>query len=110
MAISSYLPYEFSVSIVPDRDEITVVPAGDIDVASVEHLEHEVEELRGAGFTDIIIDLRQVAFIDSRGLEVLLLLRSAALCDGQTLKLVPGSEDVQRLFTLTATRGLFEWV
>jgi anti-anti-sigma factor len=109
MAISYISPGGFSVSIVPDRDEITVVLAGELDLASVDLVEREVGELRRAGFETIVIDLRELDFIDSQGLRLLLVLRNAAERDRQTLRLIAGSDEVQRLFVLTGTLGLFDW-
>jgi anti-sigma B factor antagonist len=109
MAISSVSPSGFSISVVPGLEEVTVVPAGDLDVASAGLVEHEVNELRRLGVGHVVIDLRQVDFIDSRGLQLLLVLRNAAKRDRQTLTLVPGPDRVQRLFALTATAGLFDW-
>jgi anti-sigma B factor antagonist len=102
-------PDGFSVSTVPRRDEIVVVPAGELDLVSVDLLEREIDELRSAGFANIVIDLRQLTFIDSQGLRLLIVLRNAAQRDGQTLKLIAGSSDVQRLFVMTATGDLFDW-
>jgi anti-sigma B factor antagonist len=110
VAISYISPGGFSVSIVPERDEITVVPVGDLDLGSVDVLEREVDELRRAGFERIVIDLRQVEFIDSQGLRLLIVLRNAAKRERQTLRLIAGSDAVQRLFAMTGTLGLFDWV
>jgi anti-anti-sigma regulatory factor len=65
--------------------------------------------LRAAGFDRLVVDLRRVSFIDSTTLRALLGFRSEAERDGQTLTLVPGPPNVQRLFDITGTRELFEW-
>ena len=99
----------FAVSVVPDRREVAVVPEGDLDLATVDRVEREVDELRAAGFDRIVLDLRRVEFLDSSGLRLLLSLRATARRAGHVLKLIPGPPEVQRVFELTATRGLFEW-
>ena len=99
----------FSISVVPDRSEVAVVPDGELDLASASALTDAVRELRDAGFDRIVIDLREIEFIDSTGLGVLLSLRNDAKRDGHALMLVPGPRAVQRIFDLTATRGLFDW-
>ena len=109
MAIRDFFSGEFSVSVVPGRDEITVVPAGELDLTSVEHLAREVDDLRRAGFRHVVIDLRELRFMDSQGMHLLLVLRRAAERDGETFRLIAGSEDVQRLFSLTGTVDLFDW-
>jgi anti-sigma B factor antagonist len=105
--IPSYQP--FAVTVVPDRGSVAVIPEGDLDLATADRLAGEVRELRGAGFEDVVLDLRRLDFMDSTGLHLLLGLRSDARRSGQTLTLVPGCAEVQRLFELTATLDLFDW-
>ncbi len=109
--MSSVQPrYEpFSLAVVPDRDEVGVVMTGDLDVASADALDRKVRELQGSGFEQIVIDLRGVEFMDSAGLRVLLSLRNDAARAQHRLTLVSGPPAVQRVFDLTATRGLFDW-
>ncbi len=99
----------FSITVEPDRAAVIVVPAGELDVATADDLEREVRELRRSGFDRIVVDLREVRFIDSTGLRMLISLRNDAKRDGQALVLVPGAADVQRVFAITGTRGLFDW-
>jgi anti-anti-sigma factor len=72
-------------------------------------LEGEVLALRAAGFDKIVVDLRQVEFIDSTGLRVLMSLRNGATHEGYSLVLIPARAPVQRIFELTGTRGRFDW-
>ncbi len=99
----------FSIAIEPRRDEVAVVPAGDLDLATADRLEHEVRELRSAGFTHVVVDLRDVAFVDSTGLRTLLTLSNEARRDGFSLTVIPGRPQVQRVFDVTRTHGLFDW-
>lgn len=103
-------PYQpFSVSIVPDRTQVTVVPAGELDMGSVDQVDTAVRELWDAGFAQVVVDLRRVEFMDSRGLQLLMALRNESKRRGLGLTLVPGPQAVQRLFGLTKTRELFDW-
>lgn len=102
---SSYL----DIRVVSDRAEATVILDGELDLASADALEDEVRKLRADGFELVVVDLRGVAFLDSTGLRTLLSLRNAAKRKGHRLVLVPGPCQVQRLFELTATAGLFDW-
>lgn len=99
----------FSISVVPDRREVAVVPAGELDLTSAPALEEEVRQLRASGFDHIVVDLRRVSFVDSTALRTLLALSDHARAEGYTLKLVPGPPAVQRIFEVTATRALFAW-
>ncbi len=62
---SRYMP--FALSVVPDRDEVAVVPVGDLDMESVVEVEQAVAQIRDAGFESIVIDLSRTEFIDSSG-------------------------------------------
>lgn len=82
---------------------------GELDLASADVLEREVRRLRVAGFDRVVVDLRRVDFMDSTGLRLLISLRNTAKREGHRLLIVPGPRQVQRIFDLTATRGLFDW-
>ncbi len=102
-------PDPFSLSVVPEGEQVAVVPAGDLDLASVDELEREVRELRRLGVDRLVIDLRRVQFLDSSGLRLLLGLGDDARRDGHHLTLLPGPPEVELIFTLTQTRPLFDW-
>lgn len=104
---SRYTP--FAISVVPNRDEVAVVPVGDLDMTTADEVEDAVAELTSVGFDRILIDLRQVELIDSAGLRMLLSLRHDAERRGRALALVEGGRGARRIFELTRTRGLFEW-
>jgi len=96
----SHLRSSFSLSVVPNRSEVVVVPVGELELVTAPSLDSEVRELRRSGFNRVVIDLRAVEFMDSVGLRVLLSLRNDAKRDGHRLT---------RVFALTATRSLFDW-
>ena len=98
----------FHVRITHDRDEVVVAPAGELDLASAALLERELRELPG-DVERVVVDLRGVEFIDSTGLRLLLSVRNDAKRARRRLNVVPGPPRVQRIFELTATRGLFDW-
>lgn len=107
IAPSEYTP--FALTVVPDRNEVAVVPVGELDMASVDELDTAVAELRTSGFKSIVIDLRGIALIDSTGLRVLLSLRNDAKRSGHALTLVAPGPAASRIFDITRTRGLFDW-
>jgi anti-sigma B factor antagonist len=90
--------------------QATIVATGDLDLESAEDLEREVRQLRGRGVVRVVIDLRGVEFLDSTGLRVLISLRNDAKRQRQELCLVRPAPSVRRVFTLTGTYGLFDWV
>lgn len=99
----------FGVDIACDRDEALVTVRGELDLASADLLGHEVAGLHGAGHDRVVVDLRQVEFMDSTGLRVLIGLHQNAERDRRQITLVPGPRQVQRVFELTETGALFYW-
>lgn len=72
-----------------------------------------VHELRRAGATRILIDLRPLEFMDSQGPRVLADLQDESGTNvngnGNGIALVPGRDRVQRVFDLTRTSARFTW-
>ena len=58
---------DFEVRAWPDRYRVFVAVRGELDVANVDDVRAALDELRGAGWTSIVLDLRAVTFIDSTG-------------------------------------------
>src|SRR5690242_14722074 len=96
----------FSCEVVPERDHVRVAPVGELDMASCPALEQTIRELRDAGSDYIVLDLRQLRFLDSTGLRLLLGLSAAARENSHRLELIEGPPQVQRVIQLTRTRSV----
>jgi anti-sigma B factor antagonist len=103
-------PERFECAVEPDRDAVRIVPSGALDIATVPILEARLLELRKSGFRRVLVDLRQLQFIDSTGLRLLLAQDAEARQDGFSFGLIPGSPKVQRLFELTDTLDVLSFV
>ena len=108
MAPEHYTPFEISATATADRTVIT--PVGELDLASADRLADEVARARSGGPRRIVLDLRAVDFIDSTGLRLLLSLRNDAKRNGHSLALVAPRPAARRIFDITVTRELFDWV
>lgn len=100
-----YEPPLFRCEVIPERDHVRVAPSGELDMASVPLLDQAIQELRDAGFDHVVVDLRQLCFLDSTGLRLLLQLTAAARADSHRLELIEGPPEVQRIFEITKTLG-----
>ena len=94
----------FSVEIEPHREVVRVCPRGELDLATVEVLRERVEELTAAGFTRVLLDLRELTFIDSTGLRLVLELQRDAADERWELAVIEGSAEVRRVFEVTGLR------
>jgi anti-anti-sigma factor len=81
--------------------------AGELDIAGAATLEHE---LAGLEATAVVIDLRQLGFIDSSGLRALAVAAQRAQRTGRRFALVPGAAQVMRVFDVTRMRERLRFV
>ena len=95
-------PAAFSV----ERTDDAVVLGGEIDIAAVDSLRAEFANVAdGAG--PVTIDLRDVSFIDSSGIEALCAVRRDAERTGGTVVLRAPSAAVVRVLEVTGLDDLF---
>lgn len=89
-----------------DRDDARIVTVtGEIDLATAPQLNSHLD---GAGGPErLIIDLSDVAFIDSTGLRSLILAREACAKEGRDLHLV-SNQTVGRLLDITGLTDRFQ--
>jgi anti-sigma B factor antagonist len=100
----------FSVAVHPDRSQVVVAPSGELDLATRDQVEAELTHVRSAGFTDVVLDLRAVAFIDSSGLQMIVEQSRAARRDDCRFRLIDGPPAVRRLFELTGLADALDFV
>jgi anti-sigma B factor antagonist len=87
---------------VRSEDHATVISvSGELDLASSPALEEELERVSESDSEVVIVDLRELEFMDSTGLSILVRAHQKAEQQGRRLGLVNGSQQVQRLLTLT---------
>lgn len=90
----------FEISVLRNGSSVRLVVSGELDVASAPALLAHVEGVAGDPGEELVLDLRQVAFIDSTGLRALL---SAYEICGDRLTIVPG-QACERLFDVAGVR------
>ena len=94
-------PAAFSCDVGRNGSSAWVRPAGELDLDTVHRVESALAELCVEGCRNLLLDLRQVTFMDSTGLRLVIRWQTAAHQDGFEFAIVPGSEVVQRVFRLT---------
>jgi anti-sigma B factor antagonist len=97
MAVEGNLLIEVS----REEGRVVVRLNGELDLGSAPLLESEVEYALRDDPMAIVLDLRGLEFIDSTGLRAILTLDERCAECGQTFALVRGSEQVQRLMSMT---------
>jgi anti-anti-sigma factor len=97
-------PPDFSVTRRRANGAIVVVPVGEIDLATVDALQSELDAA-AAEAEQVVLDLREVSFIDSAGLRLVVHSSRALAADGGALAVVRGPREVQRVFDLVGLDG-----
>jgi anti-anti-sigma factor len=81
---------------------------GDLDLAGAPRLREVIDAHARAGQT-MVVDLRELGFVDSMGLAALMRVQHRALARGAQLELVPGPPAVQRVIATAGLERAFVW-
>ena len=96
----------FRVDVHPERDVVRVVPVVELDLATAELLEQQLHELRSAGFDRVVLDLRELTFIDSSGIRVVVAEHQFADDAEHAFSLISGPPAVQRALEVCGLLGM----
>ena len=78
-----------------------IAMSGELDLASSPALQEELDRIASSQSQLLIIDLRELDFMDSTGLSVLVRAHQRAEEQGRQVAMVKGPQQVQRLLSLT---------
>ena len=76
---------------------------GELEMMRAYDFDQELRALEERDLTALVVDLRDVTFVDSAGLSRILAANRRALKNGHCFAVVRGCRAVERLFALTAT-------
>ena len=96
------------IDIVVQGDVAILSVSGEVDVSNAVDIKASIKDQLTAGLTKIIIDFKEVSYIDSFGIGVLVSgLTTVRKTDGN-LKLAALSENVKKIFQLAKLLKFFE--
>jgi anti-sigma B factor antagonist len=81
-----------------------VEPAGELDIATAEVLEHELQTAEQSDAETIVLDLSGLAFMDSTGLRVVIDVNDRCGGEHGRLRVIAGSPAVERLLDIVGLR------
>ena len=92
-----------TLGVTTDRDagHTRIALSGELDIANAERLETELASIEAESPATLVLDLRQVEFMDSTGLRTVLAASERARTNGRRMVVVRGSAAVDRLFDIT---------
>jgi anti-sigma B factor antagonist len=103
-------PPRFDVTVDPDRTVVRVAPEGELDVASRAVLDARLQELWEAGWSNVVVDLRGLTFMDSSGVHLLVDHHGRASAAGARLSFIDGTPTVARTLRLCGVDELLDYV
>ncbi len=92
------------------QDAVKVGLSGELDFARAYTFDEEMRRLEATKPATIVLDLRELHFVDSAGLSRVLALQRRATRDGRRLMVVRGCKSIERLFALAALDTKLEMI
>jgi anti-anti-sigma factor len=92
----------FSVTLSTDGQSARIALKGELDLAGRERVEHALEQAEGLPVALVVLDLSELTFIDSTGLEVILRAARRARESRRRLVVARPSLYIRKLLQLTA--------
>lgn len=86
-------------------DRVVIELAGELDLAAAPLLGERIAAADVASAPALVLDLRELEFVDSAGLRMILLAHAGARERGRRFALTRGSPQVQRLLALAGLDG-----
>jgi anti-sigma B factor antagonist len=89
---------DFHVTAERTGAEARVTVRGELDIATLPEFERATTRMRAQGLERMVIDLRELSFLDSMSIELLLRLHGELAATGAELVVVRGPRAVDRIF------------
>lgn len=91
----------FDLTIETDGTTVRLALAGELDIANATRVEEALASLEQDAPEALVLDLRELAFMDSTGLRIIVAADARAREHGRRLVVVRGPEAIQRLLRMT---------
>jgi anti-anti-sigma factor len=90
-----------------DREDTvhTICVAGELDLASADALQAELERVEATDAESIVLDLSGLGFMDSTGVRLLVMAHARSRADSNRLALLRGGPAVQRVLELSGVKS-----
>jgi anti-anti-sigma factor len=100
-------PRQLQIEVREEPRAVIIALQGELDLASAPCVQARLETAASSDAELVIVDVRGVTFMDSTGLNVLVMAHQASDRSNQRFAIVKGSPQADRLFSLTGTDALF---
>ena len=103
-------PEPFNAECSNDEGRCVVALAGELDLQTAPQLEAVVSQALADDPVLLVLDLSALTFIDSSGLRSVLAAHEQAQDTGHGFGMIPGPENVQKLFAIAGLVNGLPWV
>jgi anti-anti-sigma factor len=93
--------YEIEIEVGRQSAAYVLRVRGELDLAAVPEVRTRFGELTSNGVRNIVLDLREVTFMDSMGIGLLIELSNQTSTDGLGFSVLPGDGQVRSVLRLT---------
>ncbi len=100
----------FGIQVVRNGASTRIAPAGELDIATTPALEQAIAAATGEPGAALVLDLRELTFMDSTGLRTLAQCNARAEDEGFTLSIVRGSKQIERVLEISGLGALLPLV
>ena len=101
---------DFQVNVTEQDQIVSLSLVGELDLATANRLESELRRVEGGRPPVLVIDMRELSFIDSTGLRLIIGANARAREDGRRMALVAGPESVHKVFQLALLEKRLDFV
>ena len=101
------VPPDFTVDVRRDGETVVVIPAGELDIATIPVLRSALRMHRES--PELVLDLRRVSFLDSAGLALVLEEHLRAERERVKFRVVRGQDLVHQVFEMTGLSRRLVW-
>jgi anti-anti-sigma factor len=100
----------FDLKVVRNGRSTHIAPCGELDIATTPELEQALTEATAGADGEIVLDLRELTFMDSTGLRALAQANSRAEEAGVSLSIIRGPRQIERVLEISGLGGLLPLV
>jgi anti-sigma B factor antagonist len=101
---------EFQVNVTEGNQIVSISLVGELDLATAGRLESELRRVEQGRPPVLVIDLRELRFLDSTGLRMIIATDARAREDGRRVAIVRGPNSVHKVFQLAMLEKRLEFV
>jgi anti-anti-sigma factor len=100
----------FDLKVVRNGRSTRIAPRGELDIATTPELERALAEATAESMAELVLDLRELTFMDSTGLRALAQVNTRADVAGVTLSIIRGPRQIERVLEISGLGGLLPLV